>query len=198
MKLYDFDISGNCYRVRLLLSLIGLKHELVPVNLMKGEHREPWFLELNPRGQVPVLEDDGRVVWDSMAILVYVARKYGNETWLPVDAASMAEVMQWLGVMENEMLYGLAKARLIVRLKVPGSLEEAQTLGRRGLQVMERRLAKHDWLALDHVTIADVACFPYVALAPEGEVALDEFKAVQRWIARIKALPGFVGMPGIQ
>ena len=197
MKLYDFELSGNCYRVRLLLALMNLKHELVPVNLMKGEHREPWFVELNPRGQVPVLEDDGRIVWDSMAILVYLARKYGTEKWLPLDAASMAEVMQWLGVMENEMLYGLAKARLISKLKFPGSLEEAQTLGRRGLNALERRLAKHDWLVLDHVTIADIACFPYVALAPEGEVALEGHPAVQRWIGRIKGLPGFVGMPGI-
>ena len=197
MKLYDIDISGNCYRVRLLLALMRLQYELVPVNLMKGEHREPWFLQLNPRGQVPVLDDDGRIIWDSMAILVYLARKGGNESWLPIDAGSMAEVMQWLGVMENETLYGLAKARLICKLKLPGSLQEAQTLGRRGLDVMEQCLAKHDWLALDHPTIADIGCFPYVALAPEGEIPLDAYPAARQWIERIKALPGFVGMPGI-
>ena len=197
MKLYDIDISGNCYRVRLLLALMKLQYEVVPVNLMKGEHREPWFLQLTPRGQVPVLDDDGRIIWDSMAILIYLARKGGNENWLPIDAGSMAEVMQWLGVMENETLYGLAKARLICKLKFPGSLQEAQTLGRRGLDVMERRLAKHDWLAPDHPTIADIGCFPYVALAREGEIPLDAYPAARRWIERIKALPGFVGMPGI-
>jgi glutathione S-transferase len=197
MKLYDLDISGNCYRVRLLLALLNVKHELVLVNLMKGEHREPAFLKLNPRGQVPVLEDDGTVVWDSMAILVYLARKYGNERWLPLDAASMAEVVQWLGVMENETLYGLSRARLVCKFKFPGNLEDAQTLGRKGLQVLEQRLASHDWLALDHLTIADVGCFPYVALAPEGEIALEPYPGVLRWIDRIKQQPGFVGMPGI-
>ena len=197
MKLYDLDISGNCYRVRMFLSLLNVKHELQNVNLMKGEHREPPFLKLNPRSQVPVLDDDGTIIWDSMAILVYLARKYGSERWLPIDAAPMAEVMQWLGVMENETLYGLGKARIICKFKFPGNLEEAQTLGRKGLGVLEQRLAAHDWLALDHLTIADVGCFPYVALAPEGEIALDPYPGVQRWIDRIKQQPGFIGMPGI-
>lgn len=197
MKLYDLDISGNCYRARLFLALLKVKHELVLVNLMKGEHREPRFLELNPRGQLPVLEDDGTVIWDSMAILVYLARKYGDEKWLPLDAASMAEVTQWLGVMQNETLYGLSRARLICKFKFPGNLEDAQTLGRKGLDVLEQRLASHDWLALDHVTIADVGCFPYVALAPEGQIELAPYPGVRRWIDRMKTLPGFIGMPGI-
>jgi glutathione S-transferase len=197
MKLYDLEVSGNCYRVRLLLSLLGLQHELVTVNLMKGEHREPWFLKLNPRGQVPTLDDDGTVVWDSMAILVYLARKYGGEQWLPLDAKAMAEVIQWLAVMENETLYGLSRARLICKLKFPGNLEDAQALGRKGLDVMEQRLAAHQWLALDRLTIADIGCFPYVALAPEGEIALDAYPNVRGWIGRIKSSPGFIRMPGI-
>ena len=197
MKLYDFELSGNAYRVRLLLSLLGLKHEVVPVNLMQGEQRQTSFLKLNPRGQVPTLDDDGTVVWDSLAILVYLARKYGGEQWLPLDAEGMAEVMQWLAVMENECLYGLARARVICKFKRPGNLEEAQALGRKGLDVLEQRLVSKPWLALDRVTIADVACFPYVALAPEGEIALDGYPGVRNWINRIKSLEGFVGMPGI-
>jgi glutathione S-transferase len=197
MKLYDLELSGNSYRARLFLSLLGIRYDLVPVNLMKGEHRQPWFLALNPRGQVPTLDDDGTVVWDSMAILVYLARKYGGEKWLPLDAAGMAQVVQWLAVMENETLYGLAKARLICKLKFPGSLEDAQALGRKALDVMEQRLAGHAWLALDRVTIADIGCFPYVALAPEGEIPLDAYPNVRAWIARVKALPDFVAMPGI-
>ena len=114
-----------------------------------------------------------------------------------LDAEGMAEVMQWLAVMENETLYGLAKARLICKLKFPGNLEEAHLLGRKGLDIMEQRLDAHSWLALDHVTIADIGCFPYVALAPEGAIALDGYPNVRGWIARIKSLPGFVAMPGI-
>jgi glutathione S-transferase len=197
VKLYDFEYSGNAYRVRLMLSLLGLAAERQPVDLRQGEQRKPEFLALNPRGQVPVLEEDGTVIWDSMAILVYLARRYGGEQWLPGDARGMAEVMQWLGVMQNETLYGLGRARVIARLGFPGDLEEAQKIGRRGLEVLEGRLAQHDWLALDRFTIADVGCFPYAALAPEGGIALEPYPAVGRWIARIKRQPGFVGMPGI-
>jgi len=197
MKLYDFELSGNAYRIRLMLALLGLNYEPVPLKLMQGEQREPAFLKLNPRGQVPTLDDDGTVVWDSLAILVYLARKHGGEKWLPLDAEGMAEVMQWLAVMENEVLYGLARARVICKFKRPGNLEEAQLLGRKGLEVLEQRLATHPWLALDRVTIADIGCFPYVALAPEGEIPLETYPRVRNWIERIKALPGFVGMPGI-
>lgn len=197
MKLYDFELSGNSYRIRLFLSLLGLKYELAPLNLMQGEQREPRFLALNPRGQVPTLDDGGTVVWDSMAILVYLARKYGGEKWLPVDAAGMAEVMQWLAVMENEVLYGLARARVLCKFKRPGNLEDAQATGCKALDIFERRLTGRSWLALERSTIADVGCFPYVALAPEGEISLEPYPAVQVWIERIRALPGFVGMPGI-
>ena len=197
MKLYDLELSGNAYRIRLMLSLLGLKAELHSVNLMQGEQRQEWFLKLNPRGQVPVLDDDGTVIWDSLAILVYLARKYGGERWLPGEAKDLAEVMQWLALMENETLYGLGKARVIVKFKFPGALEEAQTLGRRGLNVLEGRLSNHDWLALDRFTIADVGCFPYVALAPEGEISLDPYPAVRKWVERVKKQPGFVSMPGI-
>ena len=197
MKLYDFELSGNAYRVRLLLSLLGLKYEAVPVNLMQGEQRQAAFLKLNPRGQVPTLDDGGTVVWDSLAIMVYLARKYGGEKWLPLDAERMGEVMQWLAVMENEILYGLARARVICKFKRPGNLEEAQASGRKALDVLEQRLASHPWLALDHATIADIGCFPYVALAPEGEIALDAYPGVRNWINRVKSLQGFVGMPGI-
>jgi glutathione S-transferase len=197
MKLYDLEVSGNCYRVRLLLSMLRIPHELRTVNLMNGEQREAWYLALNPRGQVPVLDDDGTVVWDSLAILVYLARKYGGEQWLPLDAKDMAEVMQWLAVMENETLYGLGRARIICKFKRPGNLEEVQALGRKGLDVLEQRLAKHPWLALDRLTIADIGCFPYVALAPEGQIDLASYPAVRQWIERIKAQPGFVTMPGV-
>lgn len=197
MKLHDFEISGNSYRVRLFLSVLGLQAETVRVDLPAGAQRDPAFLKLNPRGQVPVLEDDGLVIWDSMAILVYLARKYGGERWLPLEAPPMAEVMQWLAVMENETLYGLARARVIAKLGRPGNLEEAQTLGRKGLAVMDTRLSTSDWLASDHPTIADVGCLPYVALAPEGGIPLEPYPGVRAWLARMAALPGYLSPPSI-
>ncbi len=107
------------------------------------------------------------------------------------------QVIRCPGVPRGVGSPGLGKARVIRKFKRPGDLEEAQLLGRKGLEVLERRLAGHQWLALDHLTIADVACFPYVALASEGEIPLDPYASVRSWIERIKALPNFVGMPGI-
>ena len=197
IKLYDVELSGNCYRVRLFLSMLGLPHELRTMNLAQGEQREAWYLALNPRGQVPVLEDQDTIVWDSLAILVYLARQYGGTQWLPLEAKPMAEVIQWLGVMESETLFGLGRSRILCKFKRPGNLEEAQALGRKGLDALENRLSGHPWLALERITIADIGCFPYVALAAEGQVDLEPYGAVRLWMERIKAQPGFITMPGI-
>jgi glutathione S-transferase len=197
MKLYDMELSGNCYKIRLFCSLSGVNYESIPVDLMKGEHKQAAFLARNPRGQVPVLDDAGTVVWDSMAILVYLARKYGGERWLPTEAETMARVMQWLALSENEILYGLARARAVTKFNRLWDLAQCQDLGRSGLGVMENHLEKNRWLAADHPTIADIACYPYVALAPEGGVVLDEFPHIGQWIARIRSLPGYVGMSGL-
>lgn len=197
MKLYDVPFSGNCYKIRLFLSLLGKEYESVPINFTHGDHLSPSFQLLNPRGQVPVLEDDGVVIWDSTAILVYLARRYGGESWLPLDAKDLALVTQWLAVAQNEILYGLARARAVLKLKRPWNLQECQKIGQDILKVLQNHLAQHPWLALDRVTIADIACFPYVALAPEGDVPLGDYPAVLQWISRIKALAGYRSMPGI-
>lgn len=197
MKLYDMELSGNCYKIRLLCGLLGIDYERVPVDLMQGQHKTEDFLRLNPRGQIPVLEDAGVLIWDSSAILLYLARQYGGEQWLPLAAQSMAVVMQWLSLAQNELLYGLARARAAKKFNRPWDVEQCQQHGRLGLQVLERQLATNDWLAGSQPTIADIACYPYVALAPEGGVALAEFPAVLAWMQRIRELPGYVAMPGI-
>jgi glutathione S-transferase len=197
VKLYDMELSGNCYKIRLFCSLLGVSCESIPVDLLKGEHKQAAFLALNPRGQVPVLDDAGTVVWDSMAILVYLAGKYGDDRWFPAEAEPLARVMQWLAVSENEILYGLARARAVTKFNRPWNLSQCQELGRSGLGVMESHLGHNQWLAADYPTIADIACYPYVALAPEGGVPLDDFPHIGQWIARIRSLPGYVGMPGL-
>ncbi len=197
MKLYNRDQSGNCHKVRLLLSILGLEYEKVPVDFGSGENRTPAFLRLNPRGQVPIFTDGDVTVWDSQAILVYLARRYGGEEWLPTEPVAMSEVMQWLAVSENEFLFGLARARQTKKMNGPWPWDLVSNLGRSGLAVANGHLAGHDWLALDRPTIADLACYPYVALAHEGEISLDDYPAVRAWMTRIQALPGYVGMPGI-
>jgi glutathione S-transferase len=196
VKLYDSERSGNCHKIRLLLSFASIPCETVAVDLAAGDHKKPGFLALNPRGQVPLLEDDGLAIWDSTAILVYLARKAGREDFLPLDPAGMAAVTQWLALAQNEILYGLARSRAVLLFKRPWNLEETQAAGRVALSVLEARLAAHSWLALDRLTLADIACYPYAALAPEGGIALDSYPAARAWITRIGALPGYVPLPG--
>jgi glutathione S-transferase len=111
MKLYLTPASGNSYKVRILLSLLGAPYEKVLVDTKSRQHKQAAFLNLNPRGEVPVLEDDGVVLWDSAAILVYLARRYGGDQWLPAAPAAMAQVMQWVALAGNEIQFGLQYAR---------------------------------------------------------------------------------------
>lgn len=194
LKLYSYAISGNAYKVRLLLSMLGLDYELVNVDLQAGGNLVPEFRQINPRGQVPVLADGDTVIWDSLAILVYLARRYGNGEWLPTDIPGETQTMQWLAVSENELLYGLARARAVVLLKRPFNLEQCRNEGKAGLDVMEQHLATNAWLAAGKPTIADLACYPYVMLAPVGEVSLEPYPHVRQWLGRVEALPGWVAM----
>lgn len=197
MKLYDLTLSGNCYKVRLFAALAGIPVDIVPVDFLAGEHKRPPLSELNPWGEIPILVDGEVVLRDSQAILVYLARRYAGEAWLPNDPATMAEVVQWLSTAANEVQNGPGAARLVDKFGY--ALDKADTLRRaaRILPLIDARLADHDWLALDRPTIADCAVLPYVALAPEGGVALSDFPHIRAWIARVQALPGFVPMPGV-
>jgi glutathione S-transferase len=196
LKLYDLDRSGNCYKVRLLLSMLRLDYERVPTDTAAGETLTAEFKRLNPRSQIPVLVDGETVIWDSMAILVYLARRYGDERWLPTDALGESRVMQWLAVSENELLYGLARARVTLLFNRPFDLEQCHRDARPGLEAMEERLGDHDWLAAEHPTVADLACYPYVSLAEVGRFSLQPYPAVRTWLARVEGLAGWVPMIG--
>lgn len=198
MKVYINERSGNAYKPLLLLSMLGIPYEAVAIDLARREQKRPEYLKINPRGQVPALEDGGTVIWDSTAILVYLARKYGGERWLPTDPEPMANVMQWLAFAQNEIHYGLQFARAIRHFGRPGNFGECEAYGRNALAVLDKYLAHHSWLALERMTIADVACFPYVALAPDADIDLGAYPAVTRWIARIKAQPGYIPLPAIK
>jgi glutathione S-transferase len=191
MKLYTIENSGNAYKVRILLSLLGIRYETVMLNDAAREYREPWFLKLNPRGEVPVLDDDGTIVWDSAACLTYLARKYGGERWLPTAPAELAEIMQWLALAASEIQFGLQYARRGVKSGrwTAGDLATCHATARVALTTLEGRLNSHEWLALDRTTIADIACFPYVETAADGKVSLEPYPAVRGWLARCKALP---------
>ena len=152
---------------------------------------------MNPFGQVPVLTDDDIIVRDSQAILVYLARKYGNEQWLPNEAAALAEVVAWLSTAANEVSMGPNRLRLHYKFGRAINIEESRQTAINLLNILQERLEKHHWLATDHITIADIAVYPYIALAPEGRLDLESYPALTDWVSRIQALPGYVGMPGM-
>ncbi len=106
MKLYSHPLSGHSHRARLFLSLIGVDVDVVEVDLAAREHKSASFLALNPFGQLPVLEDEDVIISDSNAILVYLAKKYAPEGWLPEDPAAAAAVQRWLSVAAGEIAYG--------------------------------------------------------------------------------------------
>ncbi|OVE47945.1 glutathione S-transferase family protein [Chromobacterium violaceum] len=195
IKLYDFALSGHSHRARLMLSLLGLAYEAVPVNLREGEHKQPAFLKLNRFGQIPVLVDGGEVIADSNAILVYLARRYGHGDWLPSDPVREARVQRWLSAAAGPLAFGAAQARLHKWRGVPLDYELAASRARALLQVMDEELAERPFLAGDAATIADVALYTYTAHAPEGDIPLAPYPHVRAWLARVEALPGFVGMP---
>ena len=197
MKLYDLEISGNCYKIRLFLSLLGVPYQKIAVNTKLCESKRPAFLELNPRGQLPVLDDDGFVVWDSASILVYLARKHGGDTWYPTEAREAAEVSRWLSISQQGEINMscLARARAMTLFGAKGDLPDLQERGRHFLRFLDGYLKGRNWLALERPTIGDIACYPYVALAPDGGVSHAEYPALNAWFARIRALPGYVALP---
>ena len=197
MVLYGRDTSGNTRKVVLALAFMDIPHEKVVVDRQNHKLiRTPELMRGNPRGLIPKLEVDGKIFWDSTAILIYLARRFGGEQWLPIDPDGMAEVAQWLALAQNEILVGVAYSRAVTAGRRQGDLEKIRALGRVGLATMEARLSNNDWLALDRMTIADCACFPHVSVAHEGGITLDEYPGVLAWVRRIQKRPGYSGMPG--
>ncbi|KZD24677.1 glutathione S-transferase family protein [Tardiphaga robiniae] len=192
MKLYHHPLSGHSHRAHLFASLLGLPHELIEVDLKSGAHKTPDFLALNPFGQVPVLDDNGTVVSDSNAILVYLAKTSGRTEWLPDDAKGSAAIQRWLSVAAGQLAYGPAAARLITVFGRSFNPEEVIERAHALLALVEAHLANREWLVGNGPTIADVALYSYIASAPEGNVDLSGYPKVNAFLRRTEALPGFV------
>lgn len=192
MKLYHHPLSGHSHRARLFLSLAGIPHELEYVDIAKRAHKSPEFLALNSFGQVPVLVDDDVVVPDSIAIMVYAAKKYGKTEWLPDAPAEAAAVQRWLSVSTGQIYYGPCAARLITVFGAAFDADEAIARSHAVLKLIDAELADRDWIATARPTAADAALYSYVAAAPEGNVDLSPYENVRAWLSRVEALPGFV------
>ncbi|MCS3838186.1 glutathione S-transferase [Pseudomonas sp. JAI111] len=195
IKLYNFPRSGHAHRAQLMLSLLQLPTELILVDLAKGAHKQPDYLAINPFGQVPAIDDQGVVLADSNAILVYLAHKYGNGRWLPTDPVGAARVQRWLSITAGPIAYSVARARLITVFGASYNAEEVIANAHAVLKVIDQELAATQYLVGNEPTIADVSAYSYIAHAPEGNVSLDDYANIRAWLARVEALPGFVGMP---
>lgn len=203
IKLYNDELSGNCYKLRLFMALIGLPYERVSVNFHPlREHKSAAFLEINPMGQLPAIDDEGYVLRDAQAILVYLASRHDHtQRWFPSDAHVRGRVVLWLSVAED-ITRSASAARLHDAFSYPFDVNVCRSAAHKLFAHIEDHLADgeiegHGWLAGNTPTIADIACFPYIALAPEGGIMLVHYPALRRWIRRVKALPKFIGMPGI-
>lgn len=202
MKLYDYVLSPSCYKVRLMAALTGVTLDIRPVDFHPGaEHRGPELLALNPAGSIPILEDGDLVLTESSAMLVYLAATAAPQ-WLGNDAAGQAAtVQQWLSF-SHRLTASLGAARLHEMLLRPGNIDALRAQGTAALReleagLVEQRIRGQRFLAWDRPTVADIACFPYVALAPDGGVSLDPYPAIRLWSRAIRAIDGFIEMPGI-
>lgn len=195
IKLYRHPLSGHSHRAELFLSILGLKAEIIDVDLAGGAHKQPAFLNKNIFGQVPVLEDGAVTIADSNAILSYLAAKYDSKrSWLPTDPAAAGEVQRFLSIASGPVAYGPAAARLITVFGAGLDRDRVIEIAHNVLSKLDKHLEGREWLASDHPTIADIANYSYIAHAPEGEVSLAEYPNIRAWLMRIEALPGFLPM----
>ena len=192
--LHGMGLSGHTHRVALLLNALGLAYRFEdspgPVRATEA------FRSLNPLGQIPVLRDGDLTLADSNAILVYLVRRYAPDSpWAPQEPLAAASVQRWLSVAAGEVMHGPATARMISLFGLPDDPARAARISERVLTFMDGHLAERAFLAADHVTIADLACYSYVAHAPDGGVSLAPYPAVRAWLGRVEGQPWFQPMP---
>lgn len=194
IRLFRHALSGHAHRAELMLSLLGLPFEIVDVDLLQGEQKRPEFLALNLFGQVPVIQNGPHTVADSGAILAYLCRRYDpSNRWWPLEPLAAAQVQRWLSVAAGPLAEGPARARVQVLFGRPreAACHQAAT---RLFGLVDQHLAGREFLLGAAPTAADVAMYTYTAHAPEGGVSLAPYPAIRAWLARVEALPGFVGM----
>ncbi len=194
IRLHGVPLSGHVHKVEVFLRLLGLDFDYVEAPA--PARQTDAFAALNPLRQIPVLEDGDLVLADSNAILVYLARRYDpSGPWLPDEPVQAARVQRWLSVSAGEIKYGPANARAVHLFGLKTDLANAHAVAKRLLGFMDTELSSQKWLAGPAPTLADIACYPYLASAPEGGVDLAPYPNVRAWIARFEALPGVKPMP---
>jgi len=197
LKIYGDSRSGNCYKIQLLCSEMGVDYDWDEVDIIAGDTRTPQFLAMNSNGKIPLLAlPDGRYLPESNAILFYLAD--GSE-FFAGDAYARAEILQWMFFEQYSHEPNIATSRFIIKyLGNPADrqsgLEDKKIGGYKALEIMEQQLRRHAFIAGDNYNIADIALFAYTHVADEGGFKLDDYAAIREWITTIKGRPNFVPM----
>jgi glutathione S-transferase len=198
MLLYNSTVSGNCYKVRLLLAHLGIDYEVQEVDVVDRSNRPELLGGLNPALRVPTLVlDDGRPLGESGAILWY----FGEGTrFVPDDRYERAQVLQWMFFEQYDHEPSIAVVRFLLaysglpREQVAERAEARRPAGYRALDAMERHLDGRTFLVGDGLTLADIALYAYTHVAGEGEFDLAPYPAIRSWLERVAAEPGHVPM----
>ena len=195
MRLHDYDASANCFKVRMLLALLGTEYERVPVDIFAGDTLTDAYAALNPARETPVLElDDGRVLTQSNAILWYLA---SGTSWLPSERFDQARVAEWLAFEQEVVMGGIGGPRfvLVTRRAKPesGFVRQRLARGRQALDRLQVVLDAQPFLLGDAPTIADLSVYAYAHVAGDAGLDLHDWPAVAAWCARVRALPGHPG-----
>jgi glutathione S-transferase len=193
-RLFDSRLSGNAWKVRILLRQLGLSFERVSLDLASGAAADPLFRAKSRFGRVPVLElEDGRTVVELSAILLYLAE---GSPFLPDDRLLRAEIASWLFFEQADLMRPLALPRFYHLIGKAAEMErriaELQEFGYPALAKLDGWLSGRGWLVGDRYSLADLGVFPYVEMAPQGGYDMGRFAAIAAWLARVKAEPGWV------
>jgi glutathione S-transferase len=194
MRLYDSGVSGNCYKVRLLLAQLGLAYERVELDVVDRSNRPEVLGGLNPALRVPTLVlDDGRALGESNAILWWLAE---GTAYVPKDPFERAQVLQWQFFEQYDHEPNVAVARFWLTKRPgeadPTSLATWQAGGHRVIGAMEAHLATRTFLVGERYSVADISLYAYTHVAPEGGISLEPYPAVRAWLDRVSAQPGYV------
>jgi glutathione S-transferase len=199
MKLHTFPPSPNSRKVIALAEHLGIPLEIVPIDLLKGEQRDPKFLAINPNGMIPTLVDGDFVLWESNAIMQYVAdKKPGNTLW-PADARSRADIARWLFWEQGHWMQAcmillwenLVKGFFNLGGPDPAMVTVGEEKFAKFAAVLESRLATNDHLACDRLTLADFAVAPYLGYAEVARLPIGRYAAINRWLARLESIPAW-------
>ena len=197
LTLYEFSSSGNCYKLRLAMTQLGIAFRCIEKDITRGETRTADFLAINPNGRIPVLvTPEGKVLPESNAALWYLARE---SPFMPKDAFQQAQVLQWMFFEQYNHEPNIATSRYWIhvlgeREKYAEALAEKQQKGHEALRVMDAHLADHDFFVGESYSIADIALYAYTHVAEQGGFSLKAYPAIGSWLNRVAEQPGYVPM----